>query len=454
MGPILYPVDPARKIPVGCCMALFGFGKEKKVGDSSETVLAYLEDAQRVRTPITVLDARKKSVTATIQGINEAEGTLTLQMGGPLIGAEKGARIDLIFMADPLRLGLSTKALEVRSGAMVLELPESIELMERRSTPRARLNPKEGATLTALSSIFEGVGLSGLLENISEGGCRVRVEKAINIKDEKRLPLGEALVPVGHPFMLLKLNKVPKCTAVMELAGKVAYLESTTGGLVVGLSFDKPRADLATMIRNLVSSRCASVPSTLPPKARRRQEVAEDNLLPEHPAPRPTPVREEKSSKPSAVSVVEAVAEAAVEEIPKESVVPRNNALIRLKKRSRAVVALVSTQEHADELSTFLDAQGYGRVFLAQGMAELRELLRQPNLGLLLFDCEISFLDLLEVVRSLHDEFHHLPHIVLAAEEVSRGTVIAAQRVGISQLLVKPYALDEAFNAILEDLLD
>ncbi|MBP1628067.1 MAG: hypothetical protein H6Q00_2542, partial [Holophagaceae bacterium] len=54
----------------------------------------------------------------------------------------------------------------------------------------------------------------------------------------------------------------------------------------------------------------------------------------------------------------------------------------------------------------------------------------------------------------LHDEFHHLPHIVLAAEEVSRGTVIAAQRVGISQLLVKPYALDEAFNAILEDLLD
>lgn len=50
-------------------MALFGFGKEKKGGDASETVLAYLEDAQRVRAPITVLDARKKSASATIQGI-------------------------------------------------------------------------------------------------------------------------------------------------------------------------------------------------------------------------------------------------------------------------------------------------------------------------------------------------------------------------------------------------
>jgi len=438
-------------------MALFGFGKEKKVGESSETVLAYVEDAQRVRAAITVLDSRKKSVTATIQGFDEAEGTLTLQMGGPLLGAEKGAKIDLVFMADSLRLGISTRALEIRSGFMVVEIPDAIELLERRATPRARLNPKEGATLTGLSSIFEGVGITGLLENISEGGCRIKVEKALNIKDEKRLPLGEALVPVGHPFMLLKLNKVPKCTSVMELAGKVAYLESTTSGLVIGLAFEKPRADIAAMIRNLVSSRCAAVPSSVPPKTRRRQEVVEESPR----APKPVPPPEERpapvppkaiEAPPVEVPPVEEAPIEAPEALPVAST--RNPTLLRLKKRSRAVVVLVSHQAHADELAAFLEAQGYARVFIALGLGELRELLRQPNLGLLLLDSDIGYLDLLEEVRSLKDEFHHLPNIILAAEEVSRGVVIAAHRVGVNQLMVKPYALDEAFNTTLEDLID
>jgi len=37
---------------------------------------------------------------------------------------------------------------------------------------------------------------------------------------------------------------------------------------------------------------------------------------------------------------------------------------------------------------------------------------------------------------------------------VSRGVVIAAHRVGVNQLMVKPYALDEAFKTTLEDLID
>ena len=122
----------------------------------------------------------------------------------------------------------------MRSNGIVVELPEDLELLERRKLPRARLNPKEGANVTALTNLFEGVGVNGIMESISEGGCRVRVEKALNIKDEKRLPLGTALLPKGQPFMLLKLNKVPKCPAVMELAGKVAYLDDSGGGLVHG----------------------------------------------------------------------------------------------------------------------------------------------------------------------------------------------------------------------------
>nr|WP_320132951.1 PilZ domain-containing protein [uncultured Holophaga sp.] len=439
-------------------MALFSFGKEKRDGESTETVLAYLEDAQRVRAQVTVLDARKKSVQALIQGVNDSESTATLQLLGPLPGLEKGAKVELVFQADSLRIGGATKILELRAPTLVVELPETLQLMERRRTPRARLNPKEGATLTALTSLFEGVGFTGLLENISEGGCRVRVEKAMNIKDQKPLPQSEALFPVGHAFMLLKLNKVPKCTQVMEMAGKVAYLESGAGGLLVGLAFEKPRADLAAMIRNLVGSRTTTPPSTLPSKARRKQENGIERLGSEGPsAPSSRPV---ETARPFPPAPPPAPAEAQVEGSPaappepQPEAPPRNLALIRLKKRSRAVVAQVSDPGHAEGLKGFLEAQGFGRVLMAPGLGELRELLRQPNLGVLLLDCELSFMDLLEEVRSLMDEFHNLPPIILAAEEVSRGTVLAAHRVGVSQLLVKPYALDEAFNSTLEDLLE
>ena len=163
-------------------MALFGFGKEKKEGGSSELVLAYLEDAQRVRTPFLLKDKRKVDIQATIQGLDEEACALSFQTSGGTF--EKGARIEFLFMQESLRLGGSTRVSDVRSSVVVLEIPDELELMERRKLPRARLNPKEGANVTALTNLFEGVGVNGVMESISEGGCRIRVEKAINLKDE------------------------------------------------------------------------------------------------------------------------------------------------------------------------------------------------------------------------------------------------------------------------------
>ena len=427
--------------------------------------MAYLEDAQRVRSSFVLRDVRKLEIPAVIQSFDEEEGTLSFQANGGTF--EKGLKLDFLFMLEGLRIGGATQVVEVRSSTVVVEIPEDLELMERRKHSRARLNPKEGANLTALTNLFEGVGVNGALENLSEGGCRIRVEKAMNLKDQKRLPLGTSLLPRGQAFMLLKLNKVPKCPAVMELAGKVAYLDDSGGGLSIGITFEKPKADQASAIRNLVSSRSTAIPSTLPSKARRKAVVPEEPLLSsaeeraarakpepplvnERPAMPGPPTVELPPPPPKASVLEEAVPEEASPEILSEAAeTPRSSALLRLKKRARAVVVMASAA-YGQILKDFLEEDGYGRVFLAYNRDELEAYIRQPNVGMVFIDADMALLECFEIVSQLSKEDLKMPPVIVAAEEVSRLLVIAAHRSGVAQLVVKPYLLDESFASLME----
>ncbi len=438
-------------IPAAEPMALFGFGKDKREVGISDLVMAYLEDAYRVRSPFLVKDGRKADHAAVLQALDEEAGTLNLQVSGSF-GAEKGAQVELVFIHENLRLGASARLMEIRGGTVILEIPEELQLLERRKQPRARLNPKEGATLTGLTSLFEGVGINGVLENLSEGGCRVRVEKAMNVKDQKKLGIGTALLPVGHAFMILKLNKVPRCPAAMEMGGRVAYLDDSAGGLVLGLSFDK--SEFSGALRGMVSSRGGSVANVVPPKARRKTVLDEPD---DEPAQRP-----EKLEKPAEAVMAPKPPEPSKPAEPPKPVIPapeplsaevpsshRNTALLRLKKRSRAVLVLASAG-HGDLLRDHLLDEGYGRVLLTVGWDEVVAHLQEAGIGLFLIDTERPVLESLEMVQRLQEAGMELPAIVLAAEEMSRSLVLAAHRVGVSQVLVRPYALDEALSVLLE----
>jgi CheY-like chemotaxis protein len=441
-------------------MALFGFGKEKKDGPgSSDQILAYLEDAQRTRAAFTLVGPRKVELGGTIQSIDEAGGLISFQVPMQL-AAEKGARIDFLFIQEGLRLGGASRIVDLRSNLVVIELPDTLEVKERRAYPRARLNPKESTTLTALTGLFEGVGITGAVENLSERGARIRVDKALNLKGEKRLPLGSALVPAGQPFMLIKLNKAPKCPAVMELTGRAVFLDASAGGLVMGLAFDPPKSDISSALRSLVASRTTPVPSALPPKARRKPPEATRDPQParpvapeaaQAPAARVDAVRAESAPGPEEPA---AVAAAAPVEPPKavpapEPPPPKNDALTRLKKRSRAVVALAPSAAYADLLMDHLREEGYGRPLVTHSPKDLLEYLQQPNLGVLLIDGDFSSLEGLQFAANLKTSQPALPPIILAVEEVSTAIVLAARRNGISQVLVKPYALDAAFSDLL-----
>lgn len=435
-------------------MALFGFGKDRKDGAIPEQVMAYLEDAQRVRCPFTLVDGRKAEYATTLAGIDEEAGTLSFQLAGPFL-AEKGAKLELGFLFEGLRLAAATRLVEVRPGSVVVEIPGALELRERRKQARARLNLKEGATLTGLSSLFEGVGITGLVENLSERGLRVRVERAMNIKDQGKLPLGSVLVKPGHVFMVLKLSKLPRCPAVVETAGKVVYVESSSAGLFLGLELD---SSLPGAVKGMISSRAGSLATSLPARSRRRPVVEEAPAAPRRPEPvqpraEAAPAASEPSPAPAASQV--APSEPVPDPAPEAAVAPEENpeaGLARLKKRSRAVVLLPADLDQGGRMRSFLLERGYARIMIAAGLDHLRTCLQQPNVGLLFLDGGLPVQASIALLHDLEGSLQALPPTVLAAEDVSQPVVLAAIQAGASQLVVKPYELDEDLAQMLDQV--
>lgn len=441
-------------------MALFGFSKDKRESGDVESVLAYLEDLQRTRTPLTVLDAKKKEAAAQVNGIDEGAGQVTLQLQGPLVGAAKGGEVELLFMSEGLRIGAPTRILEVRGTTLLVEVPEGLELRERRKEPRARLLAKEAANLTALTELFSGMGLNGAIENLSENGARVKVEKAMAIPGEKKLPLNQNLLPPGQMFMVVKLNAVPKCPPTLELSGKACYLEQAPGGLFLGVKFDKAQSP----VRSFLSTRTSSQAKSVPAKTRRRAPRPTD---PEDQKASPAPkVAEPLAPKASPAPLPETAPAPVLPPTPTPDPLPAAppeppppfervppNPILRLKKRSRALLVLAAPAR-IPKLRAALEEDGFGRVIAASTCEELLPYLDEPNLGVLFLDLDDSVLGSLQVLREFHAVHEVLPPVVLAAEEISKAVVVAAAREGARHLIVKPYALDDAFFVTLEQALD
>ncbi|MBI4914011.1 MAG: response regulator [Acidobacteria bacterium] len=460
-------------------MAIFGLGKDKKTQGPGELVLAYIEDAQRVRAPFTLVEARGRECPAHLLSLDPGTGQATFQLQGSLM-SEKGARITLVFVLDGLRVGGEATLLALRPGQADLSLPEELALTERRRRPRARLHLKEGTTLTALSGLFEGAGLTGIAENISEQGVRVRLERAMEIKTEKKLALHANLVQPGHSFDLVKLSKLPRIPGSWECEGKAIYLENAGGALYLGLHISRFPSEMLPSLRSLISGRVSPPPATLPPKVRRSLEVREEappaSSAPAAPAALAVPASPAVPQAPAAAAPPPAPAVPPPTEmaapraeagrnpasetpapVPKPSAASaRNPALLRLKKRSRSVIlAIPPGNGHQVPVVDHLTEEGYGRVIVANHLSELVPALEGEfsSQGCLLVDggvAELGGMELVEALRRLQGE---LPPVILAQEEISTALVLAARRAGVTQLMVKPYALDESFSAIVEQAL-
>jgi len=434
-------------------MAMFGT-KKAKHSEGSELVLAYLEDAQRVRATLVALDPKGRETPASLVAVTEERITLATQ---GRVMAEKGESVVLIFYLDGLRLKTKGRLQELKTGTMILDLPSSIELAERRRKPRARLNQREGATAIALTGLFEGIGLTGTVDNISEAGFCMKVGRAMNVKTQGPMHLGPNLVSAGEPFMLIKLSKLPKCPLI-ELAGTVTHVASEGNGLSIGFVFEAGKESLLGPVKALVAGRAGAIPTTVPPKIRRPQEPksAPAEAPIELTTPRPVAVKAPEAP-PTPPATPAPVASAPVEvpsvdpagAAPEPPEATRGSALLRVKKRSRGILLAMPEGPDRRTLAAFLTNDGYGRVRVAATLTELLAFLEEVQL--VFVDggvAELQGLPLASLVRQrLEDE--NTP-VVLAAASVDAELVLGAQEVGLAQLLVKPYGLDTDFLQMLE----
>ena len=441
-------------------MAMFGM-KKPKPSEGSELVLAYLEDAQRVRVPLLLVDHRGREVPATFVSVMEDKVIVAPQSA---LTVDKGGEINLLFIQEGLRFKAPTRLLETKPGSATLEVPSSIALAERRKRPRARLNPREGATVTVLTGLFDGVGMNGTIENISETGLCVRVDRAMDVKTQRKMHMGANMLQVGQPLMLIKMVKLPKCPT-LELGGTVAYLDASQG-LLLGIAFEPGKEGMLGSVRSLVASRAGAIPTSVPPKARRQSEAAREEEEEKY-TPKPTAKKEAEpeaktEAEPAAAVVVLAPPEpppvptpvATPEPAPAPESLPvddRSQALLRVKKRARGLLLAMPAGAEREALATFLSGDGYGRVLCADTLTELLEHVGRPGLHLILVDggvAELQSLALASFLRSSLDDA--MPKVVLAEDSVDADLVIGAQEVGVAQILVKPYDLDLEFRRMLE----
>jgi len=451
-------------------MAMFG-SKKAKPSEGSDLVLAYLEDAQRVRATVIALDPKGREVPASLVAVTEERVTLSFQ---GRVMAEKGEAVSLIFFLDGLRLKAKGRLQELKTGTMILDLPASIELAERRRQPRARLNQREGATAIALTGLFEGIGLTGSIDNISEGGLCLKVGRAMNVKTQGPMHLGPNLISVGEPFMLIKLSKLPKCPLI-ELAGVATHVASEGGILSVGIAFEAGKGGLLGPVKALVSSRASAIPATVPPKARRLQEPkaepgeapielatprpvqAKTSEPPPAPAPEPTP-------EPAPAPPVPAPASETTAEAPEPTA--RGSALLRMKKRARTILLAMPSGPDRDALALLPCPGGYGkgggpapragppapprggagrggvRVTFPERVACLGEAQLVSGDGGV---AELRGLALATLIRQRLEA-----PVLLAEASVDAELVLGAQESGVAQVLVKPYDLDEDFLSLIE----
>jgi CheY-like chemotaxis protein len=436
-------------------MAMFG-QKKSRPGEGSELALAYLEEAQRLRLTLTVMAPKGREAPAILSAVTDDRVTLALQ--GPL-SAERGDALGLLLHMDGLRLKVSTTLVELRPGTAVLEPPDGIALVERRRKPRARLNAREGATVTALTGLFDGIGVMGPIENISEAGLRMRVERAMDVKTQRRMHPGTSLLAVKQPLMLVKLAKLPKCPTI-EVTGTVAYLEADREGLCIGITFEPGKEALLGPVRQLVASRASSIPSTVPPKTRRSLEEPSP-AEPEPPrsielaAPRPEPPPA-PDNRPAPVPAAPPAPEPAVPEPSAPAPAPegfdRSHALLRVKKRSRTLVLAMHPGPGQDQLAAFLAEDGYGRILAVSTLSDLLEALDETGgVHLMFIDGGVAELEGLELASLIHHRYEgDPPPIVLAEDHVDTDLVLESREAGVTHILVKPYTPDADLARLLE----
>ncbi len=413
-----------------------------------EQILAYLECLFRLGSEL-LLHLPGDSLApypVVLDQISEGKGTFTIRMRKqPAREPGKGMPTEFWFNLDGLRF-LARAECVGRPCPLKNEfrLPDCISHAERRGGGRARFNLREKAQVLALESLFEGTGLSGKLLNLGRGGCAFRVEKAIDIRTDKKLAPSTSLVRPGKDLGLLRLKEIPGIPLV-DLTGVLAHGGTRSEGLVVGLAFTGLKGSDAQAIDRLLAAR---VPKAVPGFTWKRRRTEEDpaeegaagvGVAPEAAVPpEPPPVAEAPLPIPEPPPVVLSEAETQ----------------LLLRRCSRQILLVVEDDLEREFLAAWLHAEGFRGIQEARGWLPALHKARKETLDLLLMNQQVGQNTALEILDSMRsNRLADQARVVVLKKQDDVRLTLAAKAARLVLVPAQPLDLKEVLLPCLEELL-
>ncbi len=429
--------------------SIFGGGqpdREPSLRDR-EQILAWLEELARVRTPL-ALRAKEEDAhgsTVKVELVNELKGSFTLSFLHQPPGDWKvGQLMHLNFPLDGQRFRAAVRFAGL-GGYLQREfkLPEAIYHAERRGLMRTRFTARERPTVAVLEELFQGFGLSGPVLNLSMGGLAFRVERAMDIRHDRRLSVKGDLLAPGRRMALVRIQDLPHIPT-LECGAVIAHFNAVTEGVVAGLAFEGMGSLEAQYLAKLLTLRMPTFGRGFPRKRRRGELEAhpDENLeaLEETPAfEEPQPPRE----------VEEALSDRELLEIRVAMKAP--DRLAQLRKRTRQILVLHSDELDRAILVATLQVDGYRGLHEARSLVQALDIARHHGLNAVLVGQRVGPHEGLEVVAKLKEAFRGeaLPAVLITeGDDVKARLALKGGRV---EGLV-PYPVD--YDGILKPLLE
>lgn len=423
-----------------------------------DQVLAWLEELARLRTVMELRVQQEDAlpIQAKVELVGEETSTCTLSLSRlPAVEPKQGQALHLVFPMDGHRFRASL-AYRSRGGYMqcVFALPEAIHHAERREVIRARFGNREKAHVALLQGFFEGVAMGGQLVNLSMGGCAFRLQKALDVRGGRKLPLRPDLLPPGTQVALLRLQDLPQLPMV-ECSGVVAHLDQRSEGLIVGVRFEALGGFESQIIGKLMGQRVPGFRRGFPRK-RRRKDLTDEELKAPQPsleAPLlPEPPLEEGDTpfELDLTGVMEAEQE--IQSLQEE--VKEKNHLHVLRKRGKRLLVLMADDLDRAILVATLQVDGYRSVFEAKSLVQALDFNRKVAFEGVILDQKVGQHGALEVLDALRANGlpKNIPAVVLQYQPEVRLS-LALKGGAVDLVMEHPVDFDGILKGALEGLL-
>lgn len=418
-------------------------GEQRKSLRDPQQILAWLETMNRLGTvlDLSFSDSDLTPVPAKVGKVAEAAGICSFQCKWkPTKEPAPGQRLRITFPLDKQRF-FADLVYQGRGNYLEYrcQLPTAISHAERRDAVRVTMHAHDKFSLIALQGLFAGLGLSGTLVDLSMGGCSFLINRAIQIKNERRLPINEEMLAQGTTFDLVRLPNLPQLPLV-ECGGTVRSVRTTDRGVIVGLRFEGLGAFEGGILGKFLSERVPGFVAGFPHKHRLRDLI--DGDPPEAAeAPEAPPVQVEDSEDPNSdPELQEALSD--------------QDRLNKLRKRGKRILLILADELDRIRLMAILHQDGYRGLFEARSLVQALEHHRRVPLDLVMVDQQVGHMNALKIVTVLRTQgLSGTVPVVVLQRDYDFPLLQAVEAGNLSMLAERPLDFEADLKPAMEKML-